>query len=569
MAKSKETLEPVKRFWRLLASEKKAIFNIYVYALFNGLLMLSIPLGIQAIINLIQSGSSSTAWVVLVLMVLIGLALAGVFQIYQLMGAEKIQQRLFVNASMEFAYRIPRLKLSALKSNYPPELINRFFDVMTIQKGLYKLLFDFSVASLQIVFGLILLSIYHPFFIAFTFGLIIMVLFYFRTTSGRGLETSIEESNSKYKVVSWLEEMGRNLSTFKMAGQTRLPLDRSNELSGDYLRTRRAHFNVLLRQYYSLVVFKVLIAGGLLLIGGMLVFNQQMNIGQFVAAEIVIVQIITSVEKLVYSLETIYDVLTGLEKVGVVTDLELENHEGKHQQYLENGAPIHLKIKDVTLRSPQWDSIIFEDLNLEIAPGERLGITGTMGSGKSSLLQLMAGLFDKFEGQILYNNVPFKRVALESLRSAVGDNLRQEEIFEATLLENISLGRDSVDDQQVHKLIELTGLKEFVENLPDGIYTKIPSSGLGLASSIRNRILMARGLSGTHSLLLIEDIWFDIDQDTRQRWLDYLCFDCGQTIVMATNNESSLKRMDRIIVLNNGKITQQGTYADLKNDLPC
>lgn len=569
MAKPNETLEPVKRFWRLLASEKKAIFNIYVYALFNGLLMLSIPLGIQAIINLIQSGSSSTAWVVLVVIVLIGLALAGVFQIYQLIGAEKIQQRLFVNASMEFAYRIPRLKLSALKSNYPPELINRFFDVMTIQKGLYKLLFDFSVASLQIVFGLILLSLYHPFFIAFTFVLIILVAFYFRTTSGKGLETSIEESDSKYKVVSWLEEMGRNLSTFKMAGLTRLPLDRSNKLSGDYLRFRRSHFSVLLRQYYSLVVFKVLIAGGLLLIGGMLVFNQQMNIGQFVAAEIVIVQIIASVEKLVYSLETIYDVLTGLEKVGVVTDLALENHEGEDQKYLENGEPVQLKIKDVTLRSPQWGSVIFEDLNLEIKPGERIGVTGTMGSGKSSLLQLMAGLFDKFEGQILYNDIPFTKVALESLRAAVGDNLRQEEIFEGTLLENISLGRESVSDKQARELIELTGLRDFVENLPDGMYTQIPSSGLGLASSIRNRILMARGLSGTHSLLLIEDVWFDIDQETRQRWLDHLCFNCGQTIVMATNNESSLKRMDRIIVLKDGKIIKQGTYEELKNDLPC
>lgn len=560
---------PLIRFWKLLNTERKDISIIYVYALFNGLLMLSIPLGIQAIINLIQSGTTSTSWVVLVIVVLVGLALAGVFQIFQLSVAEKIQQRLFINASIEFAYRIPRLKLSALKSNYPPELINRFFDVITVQKGLYKLLFDFSVASLQIFFGLILLSLYHPFFIAFGFFLIGALLLFFRLTSRRGLDTSLQESQHKYQVVSWLEELARNLNTFKMAGATDLPMDRTDDLSGKYLRSRRSHFGVLIRQYSSLIFFKVLIAGGLLLLGGLLVFDQQMNIGQFVAAEIVIVQIISSVEKLVYSIETIYDVLTGLEKLGTITDLELENQHEEDQIELENGAPLAIKLKDLNLDSPQWKRPILKNINVEIKPGEKLGVAGTMGSGKSSFLQLIAGLFDDYKGALLYNQIPHKKVRLDSLRSTIGDNLRQEDIFEGSLLENITLLRPSVSDKQVKELVDLVGLNDFVESLPEGIYTKLPSSGLGLASSIHNRILMARSLAGTHSLLLLEDNWFDVDQKTRDRWLDYLCFDCGQSIVMATNNVASLKRMDRIIVLDQGAIVQSGTYDELKDSLPC
>ncbi len=560
---------PLKRFWQLLDTERKDIGNIYIYALFNGLLSLSIPLGIQAIINLIQSGSTSTSWVVLVVVVLIGLALAGVFQIFQLSVAERIQQRLFVNASIEFAYRIPRLKLSALKNYYPPELINRFFDVLTVQKGLYKLLFDFSVASLQIIFGLILLSLYHPFFIAFGFFLIFVLMIFFRLTSKRGLETSLQESQNKYEVVSWLEELGRNLSTFKMAGRTTLPMDQADKLSSSYLRSRRAHFSVLLRQYSSLIFFKVLIAGGLLLLGGLLVFDAQMNIGQFVAAEIVIVQIISSVEKLVYSIETIYDVLTGLEKLGAVTDLELENQDESQQIALKNGDKLQVKLKNLNLNSPQWGHRILSDINLEISHGQKIGITGSMASGKSSLLQLIAGLFDTYEGSLLYNDTPYSKVQLETLRSLIGDNLRQEEIFEATILDNISLRRESVDQKQVMELMELVGLKDFVEDLPNGIFTPLPTGGLGLASSICNRILMARSLAGTHSLLLLEDNWFDVDETTRAKWLDYLCFDCGQSVIMATCNRESLKRMDRIIVLEEGRIVKQGTYQELENDLPC
>ena len=560
---------PLKRFWQLLSTERKDIGKIYVYALFNGLLSLSIPLGIQAIINLIQSGTTSTAWVVLVIVVLIGLALAGIFQIFQLSVAERIQQRLFVNASIEFAYRIPRLKLSGLKNYYPPELINRFFDVITVQKGLYKLLFDFSVASLQIIFGLILLSLYHPFFIAFGFFLIFILLAFFRITSRRGLETSVTESQNKYEVVSWLEELGRNLSTFKMAGKTSLPMDQADKLSSNYLRSRRAHFGVLLRQYGSLVFFKVLIAGGLLLLGGLLVFDQQMNIGQFVAAEIVIVQIISSVEKLVYSIETIYDVLTGLEKLGAVTDLELENHDEDEQFELANGERLNVKIKNLNLDSPQWGHRILSDVNFEVNHGQKIGITGTMSSGKSSLLQLIAGLFDSYQGSLLYNNIPYSKVKLESLRSLIGDNLRQEELFEASIFDNISLRRESVSKEQVMELLELVGLKEFIEDLPNGIFTILPTGGIGLASSTRNRLLMARSLAGTHSLLLLEDNWNDVDDETRNRWLDHLCFDCGQSVIMATSNEASLKRMDRILILDKGRIVKEGTFDELKNDLPC
>lgn len=560
---------PLQRFWKLLATERKDIGNIYIYALFNGLLSLSIPLGIQAIINLIQSGTTSTAWVVLVIVVLVGLALAGIFQIFQLSVAERIQQRLFVNASIEFAYRIPRLKLSALKNYYPPELINRFFDVLTVQKGLYKLLFDFSVASLQILFGLILLSLYHPFFIAFGFFLIFLLMIFFRLTSRRGLETSLEESQNKYEVVSWLEELGRNLSTFKMAGSTSLPMDRADRLSSRYLRSRRSHFSVLVRQYSSLIFFKVLIAGGLLLLGGLLVFDQQMNIGQFVAAEIVIVQIISSVEKLVYSIETIYDVLTGLEKLGAITDLELENQDEEDQVELAKGEGLNVKIKNLDLNSPQWGHRILSDINLDIKHGEKIGITGTMSSGKSSLLQLIAGLFDTYEGSLLYNNIPYAKVRLENLRSLIGDNLRQEEIFEGSILDNISLRRDGVSDTQVWELLELVGLKDFVEDLPKGMYTTLPTGGLGLASSTRNRILMARSLAGTHSLLLLEDNWFDVDENTRDRWLNHLCFNCGQSVIMATCNKASLQRMDRIIILEKGRIVKEGSYEELKNELPC
>lgn len=201
---NKNRITPLQRFWRLLKPDKKEITNIYVYAIFSGLVNLSLPLGIQAIINLIQGGQISTSWIVLVVIVIAGIAITGILQIFQLRITENLQQKVFVRAAFEFAYRIPRIKLESLYRHHAPELMNRFFDTVSVQKGLPKILIDFSTATLQVIFGLLLLSFYHPFFILFSLFLVLLVFTIFRVTAQKGLSTSLDESKQKYKMAYWL-----------------------------------------------------------------------------------------------------------------------------------------------------------------------------------------------------------------------------------------------------------------------------------------------------------------------------------------------------------------------------
>ncbi len=119
-------LSITKRFWRLIKSDAKEIRNVYYYSFFVGLIGLSLPLGIQAIINLIQGGRVSSAWVVMVVIVVLGVAFSGILQILQLRITENIQQRIFTRAAFEFSYRIPKIKLEKLFNFYAPELIIDF-----------------------------------------------------------------------------------------------------------------------------------------------------------------------------------------------------------------------------------------------------------------------------------------------------------------------------------------------------------------------------------------------------------------------------------------------------------
>ena len=313
----------------MLKPDYLEIRNIYVYSISKGLLSLSLPLGIQALINFIQGGKISTSLVLLVFLVILSVLINGLFQIFQLRITENLQQKIFTSAAFYFAYRIPRVKFGTLFNKYPPELMNRFFDTISIQKGLTKILIDFSTAILHILFSLILLSLYHYFFLFFSFLLILLSYFAFKQTFKRGLTTSIKESSNKYELVDWLQELARNVITFKLNTGSNFPLKKTDIMTSKYLQSREKHFNVLLWQYSFMVFFKVLIAFGMLVIGGLLVMEGKMNIGQFVASEIVLVLLINAFEKVILSLDNIYDVLTSVEKIGEVIDMELDDNSGE------------------------------------------------------------------------------------------------------------------------------------------------------------------------------------------------------------------------------------------------
>lgn len=559
------TFTPTQRFWRLLKPDRKEIRNVYVYSIFNGLVSLSLPLGIQAIVNLIQGGQFNTSWVVLVMFVVLGVAITGTLQIYQLRITENLQQKIFTRAAFEFAYRIPKVRMEAIYKYYAPELMNRFFDIVSVQKGLSKILIDFSTAALHVIFGLMLLSFYHSFFIFFSIILVAMVYALLYFTAKRGLITSLKESKYKYKVAHWLEEMARTGTTFKLAGTTDLALHRTNTHTGDYLKARESHFKVLVQQYSLMVVFKVLVATGLLAIGGLLVMEQQMNIGQFVAAEIIILLVIGAVEKLVMSLETIYDVLTALEKVGQVTDLELEQNKGitLADECTEDG--LHIELEDVSFTFPSHHEKTLDHLSLSLKCGEKVLVTGPSGAGKSTLLRILAGLFDVQEGHISYNGLPKGNLALNSMRAVIGSCLTQEELFEGTVTENISMGREGVTFSDVKWIVEQLGLDGFIRTLPHGYDTVLDPQGRKLPRSIVQKLLLARSSVHRPKLLLFEDAFEHLDESDRIKVIDFLTSkDHGWTIVSVSSDSYLASKSDKIAIMKAGKIIKKGSYNEMK-----
>ena len=549
-------LSSSKRLLNLLKLDKKDISQIFFYAIFSGLVSLSLPLGIQAIINFIQSGRVSVSWIVLVFVVIIGLALVGILSLMQLRITENLQQKLFVRSSFEFGYRLPKIEFEALYDKYAPELANRFFDTITIQKGVSKLLIDFSSALLQIVFGIILLSLYHPFFIFFGIFLFTLLYVIFKFSFNTGLATSMKESKFKYKVVSWLQEIARNNFSFRENSNFDFALNKNDQLVTEYLNFREKHFGIIKKQFTQLIVFKIIITAGLLLIGGYLVISQQMNIGQFVAAEIIIILSINSVEKIIIGLETLYDVLTAVEKIGEITDLKIEKESNITLDYCFTN--ITLECENMNYKFPDSNSLVLKQINLKINPGDKIIIKGKNGSGKSTLVRILSGLLQPTSGSLFINDDTYKKINLQQYRSEIGIIINGETPFEGTILENITFNNPNISQEDLKWAIDSVKLGNYIKSLPEGLDTKIYPEGQHLSSSNAQKILLARSIINKPKILFLEEPFDKMDNDIAQEMIDFITSKENKWALLITSKNPYWEhKCDRIITMSEGKINNE------------
>ena len=553
---TKKIMTSWQRLMGLLRLDKRDIYQVFYYAIFAGIVNLSLPLGIQAIINLIQGAQISTSWIVLVVLVTIGVAFVGVLQLMQIRIIENVQRKIFTRSSFEFAYRFPKIRMSQLSNYYPPELANRFFDTLTVQKGLSKILIDFPAALLQIILGLLLLSFYHPFFIIYGILLLLLIYVVFKFTAQKGLDTSLNESKSKYKVAHWLQEVARSIVSFKLSGKTSHALDKNDELVTEYLEAREGHFNILVLQYVQMIGFKVLVTAGLLLIGGLLVLNQEMNIGQFVAAEIIILLVISSVEKLILGLETFYDLLTSLEKLGQVVDKELEPQDGE-KSFRENQG-FYVELDSVSYLVPDRDKKIIDNVSLRITPNCHILLNGSSGSGKSTILRIIAGILEPDSGGVYINDSALKGMDLNYYRSHLGQSLPEESPFEGTILNNITFGDKTISQEQVYWALKNVGLSEFVKEQPQGLKTMLYPEGKQIPYTISKKIVLARSIVRKPKLLVLKDPLDQFDKNEALRIINFLSNpENGWALLVVSENMLWADRCTRIITMEKGKIINE------------
>ncbi|MBC7655360.1 MAG: ABC transporter ATP-binding protein [Oligoflexus sp.] len=556
MIKGDSLREAIRKLFQLINLEKSEIKNVYIYAVLNGAIILSLPLGIQAIINLMFGVTVSTSLIVMIALVVFGVFMNGIFQIKQMRVIESLQQRIFTRLTFGYANHIPKINLSSIDKYYLPELVNRFFDTSTLQKGLSKVLLDLPTATIQVLFGIILLGFYHPIFIFFGIILLGVGILIFYLSSSKGFHSSLEESDYKFQVAYWLEEMSRCIKTFKFNQQTDLHLKKTNDLVSGYITSRNKHFAVLLFQYRVIIGFKVIITAAMLVVGAFLFINQIINLGQFIATEIIIITIINAMEKLIVSLEVVYDVLTALEKINKVLEKPQDNEDDAliNLNNWETTKGINVVAKNLSFGF-EGENLILNNVNFSIEAGQKICIKGIPASGKSTLINTLTGMWSNYNGKLTINNIPLRNLCPTVLHKEVAFYLSEDELFSGTLLENITLGKKDVDFNELQQIISLVGLSDFISNKRKGLDIIIDPQGKKLSYNIAQKILLARCFYKKPSLLLIEDGWMYIDEDSKNRIINYLTSkDNLFTLIAISDDEDFMARCDKTYVMEKGTI---------------
>jgi ABC-type bacteriocin/lantibiotic exporter with double-glycine peptidase domain len=558
----KTNISPAKRLSTLIQLDKPDVILILIYTLVAGLLTLVVPIGTQALVNTIAAGVFVQPLIVLSLLVLLGLLLSGFLKLLQFYLVELIQQRIFARIALDIAEKLAHIDHLALLDRYAPELVNRFFDVLTIQKNLAKLLVQWPALILQVIVGLTIMAFYSPWLLAFGVCIVLVSSIIIFGLGRDGLRSSIIESKYKYQVASWLEEIARCQVSFKIDGSTQYCVDETNKHTLGYIGARKKHFHVLLRQAIGNSIFQAFASASILGIGGWLVINKQMSLGQLVAAEIIVIGVLAALDKLVLSLEEMFDLLTGLDKIGSVLDLPLEKSYPSQIGQLPQEA-VTLSFHQVGFVFPNQKKILHQ-LSFHVAAHERVHVIGANGSGKTTTSQLICGLIEPTSGSIEINGSDIRHFSKPQLRNIVAYVTDHNDVFEGSWLDNITAGRANIAMAEVERTLDLVQLREVVRKLPEGLQHKISSSGNNLSKGVLQRILLARAIVDNPKLLVLDDALSAVEEQTRLLILKAL-YDSKQawTIIDFSLDPLSIMSSDRIFILSEGRIVEEATLKDM------
>lgn len=545
-------MPPFRRFLRILRPELRDIFTLIIFALFSGVLYLALPLAVDRVVTNLAFGGQSDPYVQALLIVAQILAACLVLQAliigFQYFTAEIIQRRIFVRATSELAFRLPRVNAQAYDGVHGPELVNRFLDIVTVQKNTaFFLLEGINVVTASLI-GMVLLALYHPMLLVFV-GILVVLIVGTTWLLGKGaIDTAIKESRTKYELVGWFEEIAAFPFMFKGAGGYELAYQHTNKLATDFVDARKKHFGNVFRQVAGLLVLSILASVALLILGTWLVLSQQLTLGQLVASEIIMSGIVASLIKLGKKLEAWYDTLAATDKLGLIFDLETESTAGEEPRNSDLSIGMKLEIQDLSFGYPEGKPL-FVGRNFDIPAGSRVAIYGPQGSGVSSLLDLLFAVRQPTQGYLIFDGLDSRSWQLESLRESV-QLLRRDEFIYGTVTENLRLGRPEIGMDEIREALEKVGILDDILRHPDGLNLKLQVGGTPLSSSQRICLIFARALVQKPRLLLIDELLDGIDEPTFKR-LSSLVLDSNLpwTVMVATRSPDAIALCDWTIDL--------------------
>lgn len=509
--------KPLSRFLSLMRPERGDIIAITVFALVVGVLGLATPLAVESLVNTVAFNRYVQPIVVLAIILFAFLAFAGMLTVIKAVESEVIQRRLFVRVALDLGHRLSNVNLPDLDGHNGPEMVNRFLDITTIQKSVASMLLDGIGLAISVIIGMVVLAAYHPFLLGFDIALLILMAFLIFVMGHGAVKSSIKESKEKYRMLSWLENIVANPTAFRLHGGDLLAMDQTDQMAAKYLEYRKYHFRILVRQIVFAVSLEVVASVVLLTIGGWLVISNELTLGQLVAAELIVAVIVGAFAKMGKHLESFYDLMAAIDKLGQILDLPEADVGG--YDLLRSDGPMRLDVRDLSVAA--GGATVVNGFSAKLAPGSSAVLLGPPGSGKSVLLEALATLRPPALGSIEVNGVDLRQLDHAQYAKNIGF-ARGVEIFDGTIEQNVDLHRSEIAASDVQEALQFVGLADEVRFLENSLETELVGGGRPLSATQCARLMIARAIVGRPSLVLIDSLLDGLPQNTAEEIISRL-----------------------------------------------
>lgn len=526
------------RLKEALDLDPRDVGMILVFALCVGLLSIVAPAAIETLVNTVAFGVLLWPVIALALVMLTLLLISASLKVLQILVAEYLQRRLFVRYAEKFASHFSRAEISSLEGRHAGELADRFYEVTSVQKALSGLLVDGVAILMVTIVGLILLSCYHPYLLSFAVILVISVVVVTIIFGRGGVTSSIEESYAKFDLAGWIGEIARSPSLFRAGAMQDVALNRARAHTADYIGARKQHFRVVWRQTVFVIFLEAIASTLLLGLGGWLVINRQLTLGQLVASELIVTLVLAALAKTGKHLEAFYDLEASLDKLGVIDSFNLEPRGG--EVLLPTGKPLSLK---ASCPSPSGE------ITLDAPAGAKIALLGAPGIGKSRLMETLSLLRVPEGARVSFDGISSQALDRSASRRLIA-NAGRGEVFTGTIIENLRAGNEEIGVEEIREALSDAGLSARIASLPLGMATPLSSTGYPLSTSESVLLGIARAILAKPRLLLLDGTLDLLDPSLHSNLIARLTSpDAPWTLIVATTRRDVAERIGTTVTL--------------------
>lgn len=530
-----------------MKAEKKIMSLIFSYALAVGFFSLIIPLTVQELVSTFSYAVQPVMiWTLTGIMMSV-LLFVGLFKTFHFYAVDVVQRRLFARVTVAMVEQLPRNRFKGVK----PEIANYFIETVFMQRALSTLLIDLINVVVGGTVGMIMLVVYHPYFLMYNLLLMTGFAITFFVLSRGALRTTLAMSHAKYDVFNFVQEVSQNALQLKATDSRPFLMNKTNELVSRYVETRKARFAVLVRQYIGSVGGQAIAQAGALGIAASLMSTGQLTLGQLVAVQAVVSALVINFDSLIKNMGSVYYFFASLthldeafsqeqDQISTASTVALPKH-------LAQG--VRVTCKGVSLIHSGVS--VFDGFNLDVAPGEKLGIYARTTAAKTALARVLGGLEVPTNGVVQYNGVDLRYIegnAINQCRSVIIDS--QLSLVKGTIEENIVMGRSYVTYDDLNWALRFTELEEDVEGLPRGVKSDVSALGESLSPTHIVQILMARAILGRPQVLIFDGLIHSLEPSLRERILRRLCSkDEAWSVIFVSTDPNLTDHADRRIML--------------------